>query len=293
MDRRPELTEFLRTRRARLSPEEAGVQPFGGRRRVPGLRREELAQLAGVSVDYYVRLEQGRTNNVSEEVLDAVAKALRLDETERSYLFNLAKPVRTARRGTRRQERVRPALQRLLDMAESVPAYIIGRRGDTLAWNRLGCAVFGDFSVRSLRDRNWARMIFLEKEIQDLFEDWTVKGKETAAFLRLRASEYPDDQELIALVGELSVKSELFRRWWADHDVKDKANGRKILHHPLVGELVLDYESLRLPIDHDQILVTYMVEANSPSEAALRLLGNWTTPLPVEAVEPLDHEVLD
>ncbi|WP_433181899.1 helix-turn-helix transcriptional regulator [Actinoallomurus sp. CA-150999] len=280
MDKRAELTEFLRTRRARLQPEDVGLRPYSGRRRVPGLRREELAQLAGVSVDYYVRLEQGRTNNVSEEVLQAVAQALRLDEDERAYLRNLTKPTRSRRRPPR-IERVRPGVRRLLDMAEGVPAYLLGRRADVLAWNRMAAAVFTDFGALEPARRNWGRMIFFNEDVQALFDDWTIKARETVAFLRLRAGEYPDDPELAALVGELSVKSEDFRRWWADHNVKDKSNGRKVMHHPLVGELVMDYESLRLPDDPDQVLVTYTVEAGSPSEANLRLLASWNSEAPV------------
>nr|WP_068922888.1 helix-turn-helix transcriptional regulator [Planobispora rosea] len=273
---RAELAEFLRTRRARLRPEDVGLQPFGGaRRRVPGLRREELAQLAGVSVDYYVRLEQGRTNNVSEEVLEAVARALRLSEDERAHLGNLARPAPARRRPAPRAERVRPGLQRLLDMAEGIPAYIIGRRGDVLAWNRMAAAAFVDFGALPPAERNWARMIFLNEDVRALFADWRAKAQETVAHLRLRAGAYPDDPQLAALVGELSVKSEDFRRWWADHNVKDKTNGRKVVRNPLVGELVLDYESLRLPDDPDQVLVVYTAEAGSASEASLRLLGSW------------------
>ncbi len=281
MDRRAELTEFLRTRRARVRPEDVGLRPYG-RRRVPGLRREELAQLAGMSVDYYVRLEQGRANNVSEEVLAAVAAALSLDDDERAHLSDLARPVATRRRRRpARAERVRPGVRRLLEMADGVPAYVIGRRGDVLAWNRLACALFTDFGAMPAADRNWARMIFFNEDVRALFDDWTVKARETVAYLRLKAGQYPDDPELAALVGELSVKSEDFRQWWAEHDVRDKSGGRKVLRHPLVGEIVVDYESLRLPDDADQVLVTCTVKANSPSEANLRLLAAWTAEAPV------------
>ncbi|WP_119729037.1 helix-turn-helix domain-containing protein [Thermomonospora amylolytica] len=280
-DKRAELAEFLRTRRARLRPEDVGLRPFGGaRRRVPGLRREELAQLAGVSVDYYVRLEQGRTQNVSEEVLAAVAQALRLDETEYTHLRNLARPVRRARRPAARAEwaeKVRPGLQRLLDMAEGVPAYVMGRRGDVLAWNRLAATVFVDFGALPPAERNWVRMIFLNDEVRRLFADWTGKARETVGFLRLQAGAHPDDRELAALVGELSVKSEDFRRWWADHNVKEKTHGRKVIRHPQVGELALDYESLRPVGESDQVLVTYTAPAGSEAEAALRLLGSLAT----------------
>ncbi|MBO2450284.1 helix-turn-helix domain-containing protein [Actinomadura barringtoniae] len=275
MDNRGELTEFLRTRRARLQPEDVGLRPFGGRRRVPGLRREEVAQLAGVSVDYYVRLEQGRTQNVSEEVLEAVARALQLTEDERDHLRNLAKPTRTRRRPPARVERVRPGMQRLLDMAEGIPAYIVGRRCDVIAWNRMAAAVFTDFGALAPLDRGWGRLLFLNEDMRALFDDWTIKGKETVAFLRFRAGQFPDDPELAALVGELSVKSEDFRRWWADHNVQDKTFGSKKFHHPLVGEMTLEYETLRATDNSDQVLVTYTAAAGSPSETALRLLGSW------------------
>ncbi len=227
-----------------------------------------------MSVDYYVRLEQGRTNNVSEEVLGAVAQALRLDDTERGYLFALAKPVKTARRPPR-QEKVRPALQRLLDMAGGVPAYIIGRRGDILAWNRLAAALFADFGAIPPGERNWARMIFLDEEVRRRFADWTVKGRETTAFLRLKAGEYPGDKELCALIGELTVKSEDFRHWWADYNVREKTFGRQTLDHPLVGEMTFEYEALRPAGESEQILAMYTVEAGSVSEERLNLLASW------------------
>ncbi|REE98795.1 helix-turn-helix transcriptional regulator [Thermomonospora umbrina] len=277
MEKRAELAEFLRSRRARLRPEDVGLQPFGGdRRRVPGLRREELAQLAGVSVDYYVRLEQGRTHNVSEEVLAAVARALRLDDTEHTHLRNLARPGRDRRRAVPPPERVRPGLRRLLEMCEGVPAYVSGRRADVLAWNRMAAAVFTDFGALPPADRNWARLVFLHEDMQALFPDWTIKGRETVAYLRLQAGTYPDDPGLAALVGELSVKSDHFRRWWADHNVKDKRFGRKAIRHPLVGDMELDYETLQPPGDPDQMLVTYTAAAGSQSEDALRLLASWS-----------------
>lgn len=279
MEKRAELTEFLRTRRARLQPEDVGLRQFGGRRRVPGLRREELAQLAGVSVDYYVRLEQGRTQNVSEEVLGAVAQALRLDDDESSYLRALARPTRARRRPAPRPERVRPGLRRLVEMAGDVPAYVIGRRSDVLAWNRMAAAVFTDFGALPPSERNWARLVFLHGEVPALFDDWETKARESVAYLRLQAGTYPDDPELSSLVGELSVKSETFRRWWADHNVKGKTSGRKRLNHPLVGPIELDYESLLLPGDPDQVLLAYTAEAGSPSETALRLLASWSAPV--------------
>ncbi|MEV4109753.1 helix-turn-helix transcriptional regulator [Nonomuraea sp. NPDC049695] len=278
MDRRAELSAFLRSRRARVSPDEVGLRSTG-RRRVPGLRREELAQLAGVSVDYYVRLEQGRAPGVSAEVLDAVANALRLDAAERAHLRDLSGPGRRAARHAPPPERVRPGLRRLLEMARDVPAYIVGRRCDVLAWNQMARALFTDFDALPAEQRNWGRMIFLDPGIQDLYADWTIKAKETVSYLRLKAGAYPGDPVLAALVGELSMKSEDFRHWWAEHDVVDKTHGRKTFHHPLVGELTLDHETFRIPDEPDQVLITYTAEAGSPSETALQLIGSWSAPL--------------
>ena len=282
MDKRAEAApEFLRDETRAAAAGGRGPAPV--RRpssRVPGLRREELAQLAGVSVDYYVRLEQGRTNNVSEEILEAVAQALRLDDDERAYLRNLAKPTRSRRR-PRALSASGPGSGGCSRWPRTTPRTSSG--GAPTSWH--GTAWPPPCSPTSapsnLARRNWGRMIFFNEDVQALFDDWTIKARETVAFLRLRAGEYPDDPELAALVGELSVKSEDFRRWWADHNVKDKSNGRKIMHHPLVGELVMDYESLRFPDDPDQVLVTYTVEANSPSETNLRLLASWNSEAPV------------
>ncbi|MGY2093004.1 helix-turn-helix transcriptional regulator [Nocardia gipuzkoensis] len=278
MGTRADLSQFLRTRRARLHPDEVGLQHFGRPRRVPGLRRQELAQLAGVSVDYYVRLEQGRTRNVSDEILDAVARALQLSDDERAHLFDLAKPARAgqaAQHRVVRVERVRPGLQRVLDMATEMPAYIVGRRCDVLAWNRMACLLFGDFATMRPQDRNWGRLIFLNEDVQSLYDDWTIKARETVSYLRLKAGAYPNDQELATLIGELSVKSDEFRAWWASHDVRDKTYGTKTFHHPLVGEMALEHETLRLPDDSDQVLVTYTAQAQSPAETALRLLSTF------------------
>ncbi|MFD7918798.1 helix-turn-helix transcriptional regulator [Streptomyces sp. NPDC059740] len=284
MDQRTELSEFLRSRRARLRPEDVDIAPFGGRRRVPGLRREELAQLAGVSVAYYTRLEQGRGQNVSSAVLDAIATALRLDATERAHLNRLVKPVsRAARRTSCPPQRIRPALQQLMDAMENVPAYVVGRRLDILGGNRLGRALLGDFTQLPRERRNMAWQIFLDPAARDLYEEWERKATEVVAFLRLDAGRFPDDPRLSELVGELSVKSEAFRKMWAAHDVKEKGYGVKHLRHPLVGRLTLSYESFTLPADCDQQLVTYHAEPGSPSAQSLGLLASWTSG---EAAEP-------
>lgn len=275
LDRRAELSEFLRTRRARLKPEDVGLPDFGRHRRVPGLRREELAQLAGVSVAYYTRLEQGNGRNVSAEVLDSIARALRLSDAEHNHLTHLAKPKTHKKKPAARTEQVRGALRQLLDSLDGVPAYVSGRRGDILAWNRMAAAVFGDWDELPAPQRNWARLVFLSPEYRELFVEWEQKASDIVSFLRMEAGCYPDDPRLSALVGELSVKSEEFRRLWATHDVREKSYGVKRLRHPLVGDLTLDFESLRLADDDGQALTMYHAEPGSPSAEALRLLASW------------------
>lgn len=275
LDRRAELSEFLRTRRARLKPEDVGLPDFGRHRRVPGLRREELAQVAGVSVAYYTRLEQGNGRNVSAEILDSIARALRLTDAEHAHLTHLAKPKQHKKKPVARAEQVRSPLRQLLDSIDSVPAYITGRRSDILAWNRMAAAVFGDWSELPVQERNWARLVFLRPEYRDLFVEWDQKASDMVSYLRMDAGCHPDDPRLSALVGELSVKSEEFRRLWANHDVKEKSYGVKRLRHPLVGDLTLHFESFRLGDGTEQGLITYHAEPGSPSAEALRLLASW------------------
>ncbi|GAA2262937.1 helix-turn-helix transcriptional regulator [Kitasatospora cystarginea] len=275
MDRRAELGEFLRSRRARLRPEEIGLPPYGGRRRVPGLRREELAQVAGVSVDYYVRLEQGRTEHVSQAVLDAVARALRLDPDERLHLGNLARPHRPD--GVPRPpQRVLPGLQRLLDSMADVPAYVVGLGTRVLAWNRLAAALITDFGALQPDRRELARLVFLDEAARELYEDWEGKARDVVAYLRLDAGRHPGDAGLSALIGELSIGSRDFARLWAGQEVRDKTRGGYVFRHPAVGRLELAYDTLRLPDDPDQALIAYTVEPDSPSRAALLLLAGCT-----------------
>ncbi|MFD3479991.1 helix-turn-helix domain-containing protein [Streptomyces sp. NPDC058695] len=278
LDRRAELSEFLRTRRARLKPQDVGLPDFGRHRRVPGLRREELAQLAGVSVAYYTRLEQGNGRNVSAEVLDAIARALRLTDAEHAHLTHLAKPKQHKKtKRSARPQQVRVALSQLLETLDGVPAYIGGPRSEILTWNRMAAALFGDWSELPPRERNWARLVFLNPAYRDLFLEWDSKASDMVSYLRLYAGCHPDDPELSALVGELSVKSEEFRRLWATHDVREKSHGVKQMRHPLVGDLALMYETLHLPDDEEQFLVMYHAEPGSPSADALRLLASWGT----------------
>ncbi|WP_435883548.1 helix-turn-helix domain-containing protein [Streptomyces rubiginosohelvolus] len=276
LDRRAELSEFLRTRRAKLQPQDVGLPDFGRHRRVPGLRREELAQLAGVSVAYYTRLEQGNGRNVSAEVLDAIARALRLTDAEHAHLTHLARPARhKKKRRPARVQRVRTGLLYLLDNMDGIPAYVTGARSDILAWNAMAAAVFGDWGALPSGERNWARLVFLSPGYRDLFVNWDSKASDMVSYLRLYAGCHPDDPELSALVGELSVKSDEFRRLWATHNVKEKGHGVKLVRHPLAGDLTLSYETLNLPDDEEQHLVTYHAEPGSDSAQALRLLASW------------------
>ncbi|MEV6380877.1 helix-turn-helix transcriptional regulator [Streptomyces sp. NPDC051773] len=277
LDTRAELSEFLRTRRARLKPEDVGLRSFGRYRRVPGLRREELAQLAGVSVAYYTRLEQGNGRHVSAEVLDAIARALRLSEAEHAHLTHLAKPKQHKKKPAGRTQQVRGPLRTLLDTMDGGPAILVGRRSDILAWNRMTAAVFGDWAELPAHERNWARMVFLRPEYRDLLVDWEHKAIDVVSQLRMDAGSHPDDPRVSALVGELSVKSEEFRLLWAAHDVEEKCRGVQRLHHPLVGELELRVEAFHLADDHEQMLLTYHAEPGSPSAEALRLLASWGT----------------
>ncbi|MGO4649496.1 helix-turn-helix transcriptional regulator [Nocardia sp. 2YAB30] len=277
LDRRAELGDFLKSRRARLRPHEVGLPDHGGRRRVPGLRREELAHLAGVSVDYYVRLEQGRTLHCSEAVLDAVARALCLDTVERAHLYRLARPWSESEPAETpvRPQHVRPGLRRLLDSATNVPAYIVGRNTDVLAWNRLAAALITDFGTLPPEERNLARLVFLDERMRRLYADWRAKASDVAAYLRLDAARHPRDPRTTALLEELSAASPQFQKTWAEHQLKDKTHGRYVYLHPVVGELDLGFESLRLPDDPDQALIAHTVEERSPSQTALRLLATW------------------
>ncbi|MEE1756243.1 helix-turn-helix transcriptional regulator [Streptomyces sp. SP18CS02] len=276
MDQRAELSEFLRSRRARLKPEDVGLPEFGRRRRVPGLRREELSQLAGVSVAYYTRLEQGNGQNVSSEVLDAIARALRLTDAEHAHLTHLAKPTKKKKRTSPlRPQTVRPALQHLLDAMDGVPAYLVGRRLDIIGWNRMARVLLGDFEAMPPGERNMAWQVFLSPGARDLYVDWETKATDVVSLLRLYAGCSADDPRLSALVGELSVHSPEFRSLWAAHTVQDKGHGAKRLHHPLVGEMSLTYETLRVADEHDVSMVTYTAEPGSASAESLRLLANW------------------
>jgi transcriptional regulator with XRE-family HTH domain len=266
------LPDFLRTRRSRITPEQAGLTTYPGVRRVPGLRREEVAQLAGVSVDYYVRLERGHGESVSASVLEAVARALQLNDTERDHLFALAKRADGQPDSTTLQD-ARPGLLRLLENVTHVPALLLGHRLDILATNRLARAFYPDFHAPPSSGRNLARYVFLNDAARDLYVDWPNTGREIVGMLHLDASRRHQDSLRDDLVSELSSIDSDFRRWWADHDVFKPQHGSKRYHHPLAGDLELGFEAFTPVGDPDQILTLCTVEPGSPSERALRFLA--------------------
>ncbi|OBG79942.1 transcriptional regulator [Mycobacterium sp. E802] len=273
-----ELAEFLSARRAQLSPQAAGLDDEAvARRRVPGLRREELARLAGVSVDYYTRLEQGRSRSASTDVLDALAGALQLNEAERQHLHHLARRQPTQRKRRSRPQSVDGTTLRLLELLDQVcsPAFVLGRRLDVLAHNRLAGALITEFRELPAAQRNQARFVFFDPHARELYADWEQVAADTVAMLRLDAGRHPDDDKLAALVGELSIRSVEFRSWWSNHTVERRTTGTKAYHHPLVGDLTVDYQALNPSADPDQILIIYTTAAGSADETALRLLANW------------------
>ncbi|MFD7323147.1 helix-turn-helix domain-containing protein [Streptomyces sp. NPDC059875] len=267
---------FLRARRGRVAPEQVGIAA-GRRRRVNGLRREELAQLAGISVDYYVRLEQGRATQPSPEVLDALARALGLDVAERAHLDTLAKRPTAARRGPAPAARVSPLLRRVLDAVGAFPAFVTDHRLDVVAWNGLGAELIGGLAEQGgRRDRNNARYLFLDPASRDVHPEWEDRAAEAVGQLRVAAGRYPDDAELTALIAELSTGSAEFRRIWDSGEVLMCAAGRKRLRHPVVGLLSLDFETLHVPAAPGEtglVVHVYSAEEGSPEAAALARLA--------------------
>ncbi|MCW8379902.1 helix-turn-helix transcriptional regulator [Streptomyces justiciae] len=272
-DRGRELADFLRSRRARLTPDRAGLPEDGRARRVPGLRRDEAARLAGVSTEYYTRLEQGRAQNPSPEVVEALARALQLDLSEREHLTDLLARPSAPRRAPVAPQRVRPGLHLMLQTLDHVPAFVLGRRTDVLAANRLAREVLTDFEALPANRRNLARYYLLDPEARTRVGDWEQIATDTVAVLRLEAGRYPQDRQLADLVGELTLKCPEFSGWWNDHRVLHRTHGTKHYHHPLVGELHFSYESFEPPGDTDQTLCVYNVEPGSETAASLRLLN--------------------
>ncbi|WP_419707092.1 helix-turn-helix transcriptional regulator [Promicromonospora sp. NFX87] len=284
-DLRDDIREFLTTRRARLTPEQVGLPDFGGRRRVPGLRREEVALVAGMSVEYYVRLERGNATGVSESVLEGITRALQLDEAERAHLYDL---VRTANQGAGprrrlappRPARVRPNVQQLIDTMENVPVIVQNGRLDVITTNRLGRELFSPAFEASSEQRpvNLARFVFLGAGAGQFFRDWDDTARQTVAILRTEAGRAPYDRELSDLVGELATRCDAFRVLWASHDVRIHQTGKKNVHHPVVGDLDLTYEGMALASEPGLLLLAYGAAPGSATGDALRVLASWAVP---------------
>lgn len=281
MDNRAEVRQFLSSRRGRLTPEQAGIEPYGGRRRVPGLRREEVARLAGVSVDYYTRLERGNLNGVSDSVLDAIAGALELDRAEHDHLYDLARAANTSARkraagnGMAAPSHVRPELQYLLDTITGAPAFIGNNRMDIVAANTLGYALYSDLYRSPSRPANHSRFIFLDPRARNFYTDWDRAANTNVAILRREAGRSPHDKGIAELIGELSMRSDEFRTLWAAHNVRRHYAGTKFFQHPVVGLLELNYQVLGLEEDPGHTLTVYPATPGSPSEEALKLLASW------------------
>jgi len=277
-DVRGEIREFLSTRRAKVSPEQAGLPVYGGdRRRVAGLRPEEVALLAGISSEYYTRLERGNATGVSESVIDGIAYALQLDEAERAHLLDLIRTAGSTRPPRRRpaQQRVRPTVQRVLDSMRGTPAFVLNGRLDVLAANTLGRALYSPVYADPLRPPNNARFVFLDPHASDFFREWDKVANDTVALLRAEVGRDPYDRRLSDMIGVLSTRSDEFRVRWAAHNVRIHTTGVKLLHHPVVGDLDLPFESFPLAADPSQSLLTYTAEPDSPSQDALNLLASW------------------
>jgi len=279
MDNRDEVRAFLTSRRAKVSPEQAGIPAYGSRR-VAGLRRGEVAALAGVSVEYYTRLERGNLAGASDSVLDAIARALWLDEIETAHLHHLARAAGPApARGRARRDNVpeiRPAIRRVLGSMTGVPAFLRNHRFDIMAANPLGMALYAPmFATSTALPVNSMRFAFLDPHAQAFYPDWSQVGRSAVAALRIAAAQNPHDRQLMNLIGELSMRSEPFRGWWATHDVYVHRHGTKRFRHPAIGELELAFEALELPGDEALTVVTYSAEPETPSGDGLELLATW------------------
>ena len=275
------LGAFLKTCRGQLEPCECGLPDTESARRVAGLRREEVAHLAAISVDYYTRLEQGRVR-ASASVLTTLARALRLDEDQQRYLYELAGRSDARPRPRRNAQRVRPPMRRLLDQLSHTPALVLGRRLDILAWNAAATALYTDFAAVPADRRNYLLLMFTDPAIRGMHRDWAHDARDAVAALRMEAAADTDDPDLARLVGELTVRDADFRTWWAEHRVNSATYGTKHYRHPLVGDLTLDCDTWAASDGSGQRLMVLTAEPASPSHDALRILSSWTT----EPAEP-------
>ncbi|MGY0021489.1 helix-turn-helix domain-containing protein [Streptomyces sp. YJ-C3] len=269
-----ELGAFLKARRAQLTPSECGLPDSDTPRKVAGLRREEVALLAAISVDYYTRLEQGRVR-ASASVLATLARALRLDEDQQKYLYDIAGRADARPRRRRPAQRPRPAMLRLLDQLTETPALVLGRRLDVLAWNPAAAALYTDFSTIPAGRRNYVHLLFTDPVIRAMYREWASDARDAVAALRMEAAAEPDDPELARLVGELSVQDADFRTWWAEHRVVTSSYGTKHYRHRLVGDLTLDCDTWACPDGSGQRLMVLTAEPGGPSHDALRILASW------------------
>ena len=277
MNTRHEVQEFLTALRARISPEKAGVTVFGGERRVPGLRREEVAQLAGVSTAYYTRMERGDLGGVSESVLYALVNALQLTDVESDHLLDLARNATGTRRPSRAKldTRLSPQLAQLIATMQDVPVVALSKLGDPLGSNPLGRALFPHLFPADAAPLNTARYLFLDPRSRDFYPDWDAVARESVSAMRLLAGHDPSDRQLAALVGELATRSTEFRTWWGSHSVRTHSTGTKRINHPIVGEMTLGYQTLTIQSAPNVRLATYLAETGTSSADALDLLRSW------------------
>jgi transcriptional regulator with XRE-family HTH domain len=287
MDNRNDIREFLTSRRDRLTPQEAGLPDFGGRRRVKGLRREEVALLAGMSTEYYVRLERGNATGVSEAVLNGISRALKLDAAEHAHLYALVRAANQGadpgrRRGPSRPQRIRPNVQQLIDAMSNVPVFVQNGRLDAVATNRLGSALFSEMFAMPQRPMNAARFTFLDPRAQTFYRDWESNARQIVALLRAEAGRSPYDRILSDLVGELATRSDHFRTLWASHDVREHRTGSKNVHHPVVGDLDLTFEAMDLTSDRGLQLLAFSAQPGSPTHDGLQLLASWAATNPID-----------
>jgi transcriptional regulator with XRE-family HTH domain len=298
MDSASEIREFLMTRRARLTPEQAGLPDFGGRRRVDGLRREEVALVAGISVEYYTRLERGNATGVSESVLDGISRALQLDDAEHAHLHDLVRAATASpgavRRGTPKTAQVSAGVRQMIDAMKDLAVLVQNGRGDIVAANSLGEALFSQMFDQSQRPPNFGRFVFLDQRSQEFYLNWDDAARQTVALLRSEAGRAPNDRALSNLVGELSTRSDIFRNLWAAHNVREHRTGVKEVHHPIVGDMTLSFEGLQLTSARGLLMLPYTTEPGSASHDKLQLLANWTATARTKAstreATPRDHE---